>query len=207
METKSFLIDALRTYLQLVVFGIAFVVISPISVLFVAYEHFRRPSGARSAGPRSVLITGASSGIGEALAVEYASRGDRVIITGRNTTRLSKVKTKCLTLGASDVIAEIIDVADEKRMKNFIEGTWRKHPIDIVIANAGIGISQASSEKDGFDAAREVIDTNVLGSINTIFPAARLMVKRGSGNVVIVASAFGYLSSGVAPIYAVDVFR
>mmetsp|Transcript_39219 Transcript_39219/g.155590 ORF Transcript_39219/g.155590 Transcript_39219/m.155590 type:complete len:182 (-) Transcript_39219:5043-5588(-) len=157
METKSFLIDALRTYLQLVVFGIAFVVISPISVLFVAYEHFRRPSGARSAGPRSVLITGASSGIGEALAVEYASRGDRVIITGRNTTRLSKVKTKCLTLGASDVIAEIIDVADEKRMKNFIEGTWRKHPIDIVIANAGIGIVSYTFQSYlfGFDCSAQ----------------------------------------------------
>ncbi|KAJ8904236.1 hypothetical protein NDN08_000760 [Rhodosorus marinus] len=202
METKSFLIDALGTYLQLLVFGIVFVAIAPISILFVAYEYFRRPSRARSAGPRTVLITGGSSGIGEALAEEYSSRGDRIIITGRNTTRLNKVKAKCLTLGASDVIAEIVDVADEKRMKSCIEGIWTKHPVDIVIANAGIGITQASSEKDGLDAAREVIETNVIGSINTIFPSARLMVKRGSGNVVIVASTFGYISSGVAPIYA-----
>eukprot|EP00189_Rhodosorus_marinus_P008931 CAMPEP_0184752916 /NCGR_PEP_ID=MMETSP0315-20130426/43831_1 /TAXON_ID=101924 /ORGANISM="Rhodosorus marinus, Strain UTEX LB 2760" /LENGTH=327 /DNA_ID=CAMNT_0027232271 /DNA_START=185 /DNA_END=1169 /DNA_ORIENTATION=- len=175
---------------------------APISILFVAYEYFRRPSQARSAGPRTVLITGGSSGIGEALAVEYASCGDRIVITGRNTTRLNKVKAKCLNLGASDVIAEIVDVADEKRMKSCIEGIWTKHPIDIVIASAGIGITQASSEKDGLDAAREVIETNVLGSINTIFPAARLMVRRGSGNLAIVGSTFGYISSGVAPIYA-----
>lgn len=68
----------------------------------------------------NTLITGASSGIGEALALASARRGDRLFICGRDKERLSKVAERCRMLGAS-VRADVLDVADETATRNWIE--------------------------------------------------------------------------------------
>ena len=87
--------------------------------------------------PKSILITGASRGIGEALALEFADEGVILHLSGRNQERLLDVKTKCTAKGAT-VCEKIIDVGNEREMHNWIDNLG---PLDLVIANAGIGKS------------------------------------------------------------------
>ena len=89
--------------------------------------------------PRSILITGASSGIGAALALAYAGPGVSLALGGRDAGRLEAVAAACRQRGAA-VHAGIIDVADREAMARWIEEIDRAAPIDLVIANAGIGV-------------------------------------------------------------------
>ena len=84
--------------------------------------------------PKSILITGANSGIGEALAKEYAGQGVTLYLSGRNLERLDKVKTACEVMGAT-VLTKIINVTDEIKMSEWIKECGA---LDLVIANAGI---------------------------------------------------------------------
>ena len=87
--------------------------------------------------PCSILITGASSGIGEALALHYAAPGVFLALSGRNEDRLIQVSDKCAALGAK-VHTKIIDVTDKEKMADWINKIFDEQPIDLVIANAGI---------------------------------------------------------------------
>src|SRR3546814_3623276 len=87
--------------------------------------------------PRSILITGASSGIGEALALVYARPGIRLILSGRDSARLAAVAAACGGRGAS-IRTEVIDVTDRAAMARWIERVDAESPLELVIANAGI---------------------------------------------------------------------
>lgn len=88
--------------------------------------------------PRTVLITGASSGIGKELALKYAKQGTVVIITGRNADRLNEVAQLVKAKGADDVIAKLVDVANEAEMEKFMLEMDAKFKLDLVVANAGV---------------------------------------------------------------------
>ena len=90
-----------------------------------------------SLSPRAILITGASSGIGAAIAREYAEGGVFLALSGRNAERLAAVAQDCRDAGA-DVEARPVDVVDRAGMADWIEGIDDSHPLDLVIANAGI---------------------------------------------------------------------
>ena len=92
--------------------------------------------------PKSILITGASSGIGEALAREYAAPGVTLHLSGRNQERLNAVKTDCEARSAT-VHTQIIDVTDENSMSDWILGCGA---LDLVIANAGVSSSINAAE-------------------------------------------------------------
>src|SRR5262249_60577247 len=92
--------------------------------------------------PRNILITGASSGIGEALATAYAGPGVSLALTGRDAGRLEAVAAACRQRGAA-VQPAVIDVADREAMARWIEEIDRATPIDLVIANAGRGAGSA----------------------------------------------------------------
>ena len=86
---------------------------------------------------KNVLITGATSGIGEALALYYAKNGAKnLFICGRNESRLTVVAQKCRQLGTI-AYPEIIDVTNREQMKSSIEGCERIAPLNLVFANAG----------------------------------------------------------------------
>ena len=112
--------------------------------------------------PRSLLITGASSGIGEALAEAYARPGAALALSGRNGARLEAVAERCRGHGAA-VTATVLDVADRAAMAAWIGAVDRAHPLDLVFANAGVsahtsglaGAATASrSDADGEAIAR-----------------------------------------------------
>ncbi len=128
--------------------------------------------------PRSILITGASSGIGEALAMAYAGPGVNLALTGRDASRLEAVAAACRQREAA-VHAKIIDVADRATMAGWIEEIDRAAPIDLVIANAGIGVGTTG----GFETeeqTRSVFGVNVGGAFNTVLPLIPKLAARAT---------------------------
>ena len=141
--------------------------------------------------PKNILITGASSGIGAAVAEAYAGPGVMLAISGRNEERLNAVAARLRDKGA-DVDAALINVADRVAMRDWLGEIDDKSPLDLVIANAGIGVS-AASRLSLDERTRMTFDVNVNGVFNTIHPALERMKLRGRGQVAIVSSVAGLI--------------
>ena len=140
--------------------------------------------------PRSILITGASSGIGAALAGHYAAPGVRLALGGRNSERLDAVAATCGNAGAH-VETMIVNVTDADAMRRWVEASDDSGPLDLVVANAGTS-GGTSGHRDSPEQARAVFAVNVDGVINTARPAAARMSGRGHGQIAIVSSLAGF---------------
>ena len=123
--------------------------------------------------PASVLITGASSGIGLALAEVYAASGCRLELTGRHMARLEPVAAACRALGGAPTCHEV-DVADRTAMQALFD---RISPPDLTIANAGISLG-TSSGRNREEIDRKVLRTNLDGVVNTIYPAIAALTAK-----------------------------
>jgi len=150
--------------------------------------------------PKNILITGASSGIGEEVARQYAAPGITLAITGRNNKRLEAVKKDLEGRGAV-VIAKVVDATDKTAMEKFIFEADKKAPLDLVIANAGVGV-QAGDFKSIDEAAKYTMTVNVFGVFNTLHPALDIFKDRGRGQIAIVASLAGLIGLPGSPIYS-----
>ncbi len=150
--------------------------------------------------PRHIAITGASSGIGGALALTYASMGVILSLHGRNADRLERVAGLARAWGA-EVAVHAGDVTDSKGMVAWIVERNDVADIDLLIANAGI--SAASSRVDEMEAqTKAIFDINVTGVFNTIHPALSLMMRRRRGQIAIVASLAGFRGFAGSSAYA-----
>lgn len=136
--------------------------------------------------PRGIFITGASSGIGEALALSYAATGVRLLLTGRDAGRLDDVARRCRDQGA-DIVTTLIDVTDRMALGDWIRARDAEVPIDLVIANAGISAGSGGGvgveEQD-----RATFATNLDGVLNSIQPLIPAMVARGRGQIALMSS-------------------
>lgn len=150
--------------------------------------------------PRHILITGGSSGIGEALALHYAAPGVRLVLTGRDTERLQAVAAACSLRGAQ-MVAEQVPVTDRAGMESLIRRCAGEAPLDLVIANAGV--SGNFRNWDDFDPhVREIAAVNIDGVLNTVNPAVAVMVRQGHGQIAVVASLAGFLPLPGAAAYS-----
>ena len=138
-----------------------------------------------------VLITGASSGIGRGLALELGRRGARLGLTARREEVLADLVGEIRSSGGS-AVAIAVDVQDANAMR---DAAKRLHdevgPIDVLIANAGIGTNTAASKLQPSDVAN-VINTNLLGAVNSLAAVVPEMVARGSGQLVAISSLSAY---------------
>lgn len=148
-----------------------------------------------------VLITGASSGIGEALALYYADCGAVLTLSGRDEKRLSVVADECEKRGAK-VETVILDVTNEDAMRRWIEEAHARSPLDLVIANAGISGGTGGAEGlEDIEQVKQIFSVNVDGVFHTIFPALNVMKKSGKGQIAIVSSIAGFRGWPGAPAY------
>ncbi|OSQ44725.1 SDR family oxidoreductase [Thalassospira sp. MCCC 1A01428] len=147
----------------------------------------------------AILITGASSGIGAALARYYACAGVTLFISGRNQARLKLVENDCRDAGAN-VFADILDVTDKNMMADYVSKCHSIMPLSLVIANAGIS---AGSGDDGEtpDQVRHIMATNVDGVLNTIDPAVAVMKQQQRGQIAIMSSQASWRGLPTAPAY------
>jgi short-subunit dehydrogenase len=141
--------------------------------------------------PRAILITGASSGIGEALAIEYAGPGVFLALGGRDIGRLQAVAAACHAKGA-EVAVEAVDVTDRKATARWVTAIDQAHPIDLVIANAGVGLEGADGGIDD-DATRRTFAINLDGTLNTVLPLLPAMRVRQGGQIALMASLAGFV--------------
>jgi len=138
--------------------------------------------------PGSILITGASSGIGAALAEAYAAPNIHLALCGRDAGRLAAVAQRCRANGAT-VAEACIDVSDAAAVADWIATAEAAAPLDVVIANAGIqgglwrgGAGETQAELD------RVMQVNFTGVCNTVYPILPAMRRRRRGQIALIAS-------------------
>ena len=149
--------------------------------------------------PKSLLITGASSGIGKALALGYACSDIILHLCGRDEKRLKEVAKLCQEKG-SKVFIYLFDTTDEKAAQKAIQKANQNAPLDLVIVNAGVSGGVLGTDETPV-STRQIMQTNVFGTLNTVLPAIEVMKKRG-GQIALVASLAGYRGMGSCPAYS-----
>lgn len=150
----------------------------------------------------TIVITGASSGIGAALARSLAAPGRTLALLGRNTERLEAVATACRAKGATCRIASL-DISDMDRIADFLAEVGQAAPIDLLIANAGILDGRAADETvERGGVARRVLETNLLATVDIIHLVLPAMQRHRRGSIVLVASLASLVPLPDAPAYS-----
>jgi len=138
----------------------------------------------------TVFLTGASSGLGEALARHYAKRGATIGLCARRQSELDRVAA---TLAPATVSTHAADVRDADGMIAAARDFVSRHGVpDIVIANAGVSRGTLVDHAEDLAAFRDVLETNVLGIVHTFHPFIAPMREAGRGALVGVASLAGF---------------
>ena len=150
---------------------------------------------------KNILITGASSGIGEEFARQYAAAGIKLFLCGRDTDRLNQVADTCRAKGA-EIFAQTIDVTDRAAMAEWIDTMSQQHGLDLVIANAGISGGFSGQAMEDITKDYKIFDINLTGVLNTLYPALPHMVAKKSGQIVIISSMASYVPMPSAPGYS-----
>ena len=154
--------------------------------------------------PPVVLITGASSGIGEALALEWAKRGASVVLAARRVDRLESLAARIAETGREALAVEC-DVTSEDDLKRCVAVAVAKFGrIDTVVANAGFGIVGNIDELEIADYERQ-FDTNIYGVIRTI-RATLPELEKSKGRIAIISSVLGYFCLPGGTPYAISKF-
>lgn len=146
----------------------------------------------------SILITGASSAIGGALAQMYARPGVVLHLHGRNAARLLEVADACRTQGA-EACTQLLDLRDFDGLRAWLEQVG---PLDTVFVNAGMNTHIGpAGEPESWDAVEALLDVNLKAAmivVQAVLPAMRM---RGSGQIVLMSSLAGYFGLPVTPAY------
>lgn len=166
-------------------------------------DHFKDDSqNTENENPKmNILITGASSGIGLALALRLADKHTHLILLARDEKKLSYVEHTCSSKGAQ-VSAHSIDVTQLQELQTLISGIDAEFPIDLIICNAGITNSIGENgEAETWDQISRVLDTNLYGVIACLNPLISRMQKRQSGQIAIISSLAAFYGMPVTPAY------
>jgi short-subunit dehydrogenase len=150
--------------------------------------------------PKNIVITGASSGLGAALALHYAAPGVTLYLQGRNARRLQTSAEACRQRGAV-THEQLLDVTVEAAMRSWLENADAATPIDLIIANAGIS---AGSGADGESSqqVKHIFATNIDGVVHTIQPLLPAMTRRKHGQIAIISSLAGIRGLPSCPAYS-----
>lgn len=139
-----------------------------------------------------ILITGASSGIGEATAERFAGEGGRLILWARRADRLANVKKRCLELGAKEVHTATLDVRQNESITAEISKFHALYcQVEILVNNAGLAKGLASFQDSALEDFKEMIDTNVTGFIQVTHAILPFLLKKNRGHLIHLGSVAG----------------
>lgn len=149
-----------------------------------------------------VLVTGASSGIGEATALGFAREGARLLLCARRRDRLKALEPKLMEAGAAEVFSFELDVQD----RDEVEGTLNTLPdawgeIEVLVNNAGLSRGLKKLYEDDVEDWEEMIDTNIKGLLYVTRVVVPGMVRRGSGHVINLGSIAGHIAYPNGAVY------
>ena len=150
---------------------------------------------------KTIFITGATSGIGEGCARKFAAMGSNLILNGRNTEKLEKLKLELTTQGV-EVLPLPFDVRDRQAMRqavNSLKGKWQD--IDVLINNAGLVIGMDKEYEGSLDEWDIVIDTNIKGLLAMTRMIVPGMIKRGCGHIINIGSIAGDAAYAGGSVY------
>jgi short-subunit dehydrogenase len=149
----------------------------------------------------NVVVTGASSGIGAALARLYGRQRARLLLIGRDEARLARIAEACAGEAALVETARV-DVRERAAMQEILNDFDARYPLDVVVANAGVtNILAPDAPVEPAEAVERVLATNLAGAFNTIGPVAERMAARGAGRIGLVGSIAGLRGLPYSPAY------
>ena len=140
---------------------------------------------------KTVLITGATSGIGLACARKFAANGDRLILTGRNQQRLTEIANELKATGCQ-VVTLLFDVRNREEATqciNTLPAEWQQ--IDVLVNNAGLALGLEPEYEGNPDDWETMIDTNIKGLLTMTRLVVPGMVERNSGHIINIGSVAG----------------
>ncbi|WP_082725002.1 SDR family NAD(P)-dependent oxidoreductase [Burkholderia sp. NRF60-BP8] len=150
---------------------------------------------------RHVVVTGASSGIGLALALDYAAPGVVLGLVARDEARLNACEAACRERGAT-VVAGRVDVRNALQLEAWLHRFDDAYPIDLLIANAGTASTLASSSDwEALDRTVTVNDTNFYGTLHAVLPVVERMRERKCGQIAMVSSIAALRGMAISPAY------
>ncbi|MEZ5025713.1 MAG: SDR family NAD(P)-dependent oxidoreductase [Chitinophagales bacterium] len=151
---------------------------------------------------KTILVTGATAGFGEATARLFAQNDWNIIITGRRKERLEKLESELKSTYNVDVLSLCFDVRNLEEVKQAIaslSGNWKN--IDVLVNNAGLAAGRGPIQEGVYDDWERMIDTNIKGLIYMIREVTPLMMERNQGHIINVASLAGWEAYGGGNIY------
>lgn len=154
-----------------------------------------------SSGHKHIVITGASRGIGAALALQYADPQTVLGLIGRNQRDLDTIAAQCKAKGAQVKIGTL-DISNTPELKQWLQSFDESHPIDLLITSAGItSLIGEQGEAEPIDNIMKVLDINLHGTIHSIHAILDNMRQRGHGQLALVSSLGAYKGMPITPAY------
>lgn len=180
-----------------------YAVLAPVFlVIYIIQLFLRYLDDSKEVNAKHVLITGATSGLGEAMALKYAKTAATLHLFGRSEAKLKETEAACKNVNRKcNVKTYAVDITDSKKFVSMIEKCATEEKIDLVIATAGIIRSTSNTPEDPMAYMDECIDVNVKGVMNTILPFVPKMKEEGKGQLCVIVGALGNGTFGSDPIY------
>lgn len=139
---------------------------------------------------KSIVITGASSGIGKALSIELASAGSKLILAGRNLDKLEEVKLACEAKGAT-CHCLFLDIANPDSIASFCQQVEKlTNCVDVLVNNAGIS-QRSQAEETSIEVDRRIMEVNFFGQVAVTKKLWRLICNSTHANIVLISSVVG----------------
>jgi len=149
-------------------------------------------AGAMGREPRTVVVTGASSGIGEACAHAFAAAGDRVVLVARRAERLADVARELAEVHGTETLEVVLDVRDRPAVEaalGSLPEEWRD--VDVLVNSAGLAAGLATFQDADPDDWDRMLETNVRGVLSVTRALLPRMLERSSGHVINIGSIAG----------------
>lgn len=154
--------------------------------------------------PRVVLVTGGSSGIGEATALRAADRGDHVVLVARGESSLKRVAEECERLGAASATVLPADVSDDDAVARVVQETVRRlGRVDVAVSAAAV-VAYGRIGDVPTEVFDQVLRTNLHGAANVARHVLPVLREQGSGSLVLVGSVVGHVATPEMTSYVVS---